>query len=130
MPSLVCFLNKVDAIDDPELLELVEMELRGKHDKTRAELLLMVEPASHLFILLAELLNFYKFPGDDIPIVRGSALAALEGTNEEIGKQAILKLMESVDSYIPDPQRQLEKPFLLPVEDTFTIQVRIIYICL
>ncbi|KAH6755102.1 GTP binding Elongation factor Tu family protein [Perilla frutescens var. hirtella] len=99
VPSLVCFLNKVDAIDDPELLELVEMELR-------------------------ELLNFYKFPGDDIPIVRGSALAALEGRNEEIGKNSILKLMESVDSYIPDPMRQLEKPFLLPVEDVFTIQGR------
>ncbi|KAG8389389.1 hypothetical protein BUALT_Bualt02G0224100 [Buddleja alternifolia] len=78
VPSLVCFLNKVDAVDDPELLELVEMELR-------------------------ELLSFYKFPGDDIPIVRGSALSALEGKNEEIGKKAILKLMEAVDSYIPDP---------------------------
>ncbi|KAI3449595.1 hypothetical protein Pfo_006260 [Paulownia fortunei] len=99
VPSLVCFLNKVDAVDDPELLELVEMELR-------------------------ELLNFYKFPGDDIPIVRGSALSALEGTNEEIGKKAILKLMEAVDSYIPDPIRQLDKPFLMPVEDVFTIQGR------
>ncbi|KAK4441700.1 Elongation factor Tu, mitochondrial [Sesamum alatum] len=99
VPSLVCFLNKVDAVDDPELLELVEMELR-------------------------ELLSFYKFPGDEIPIVRGSALSALEGTNEEIGKKAILKLMESVDSYIPDPIRQLDKPFLMPVEDVFTIQGR------
>ncbi|KAK4407103.1 Elongation factor Tu, mitochondrial [Sesamum angolense] len=99
VPSLVCFLNKVDAVDDPELLELVEMELR-------------------------ELLSFYKFPGDDIPIVRGSALSALEGTNEEIGKKAILKLMEAVDSYIPDPIRQLDKPFLMPVEDVFTIQGR------
>ncbi|KAL3647911.1 hypothetical protein CASFOL_008879 [Castilleja foliolosa] len=99
VPSLVCFLNKVDAVDDPELLELVEMELR-------------------------ELLSFYKFPGDDIPIVRGSALSALEGTNEEIGKQAILKLMDAVDSYIPDPVRQLDKPFLMPVEDVFTIQGR------
>lgn len=99
VPSLVCFLNKVDAVDDPELLELVEMELR-------------------------ELLNFYKFPGDDIPIVRGSALSALEGTNEEIGKKAILKLMEAVDTYIPDPIRQLDKPFLMPVEDVFTIQGR------
>ncbi|EYU46625.1 hypothetical protein ABFS82_04G024400 [Erythranthe guttata] len=99
VPSLVCFLNKVDAVDDPELLELVEMELR-------------------------ELLSFYKFPGDDIPIVRGSALAALQGTNEEIGKKAILKLMDAVDSYIPDPVRQLDKPFLMPVEDVFTIQGR------
>ncbi|KAL1547289.1 elongation factor Tu, mitochondrial-like [Salvia divinorum] len=99
VPSLVCFLNKVDAVDDPELLELVEMELR-------------------------ELLSFYKFPGDDIPIVRGSALSALEGKNEEIGKQAILKLMDAVDSYIPDPVRQLEKSFLMPVEDVFTIQGR------
>ncbi|KAK4418238.1 Elongation factor Tu, mitochondrial [Sesamum alatum] len=99
VPSLVCFLNKVDAVDDPELLELVEMELR-------------------------ELLSFYKFPGDDIPIVRGSALSALEGTNEEIGKKAILKLMEAVDTYIPDPIRQLDKPFLMPVEDVFTIQGR------
>ncbi|KAL3827907.1 hypothetical protein ACJIZ3_016709 [Penstemon smallii] len=99
VPSLVCFLNKVDAVDDPELLELVEMELR-------------------------ELLSFYKFPGDDIPIIRGSALSALEGTNEEIGKKAILKLMEAVDSYIPDPIRQTDKPFLMPVEDVFTIQGR------
>ncbi|XP_057780406.1 elongation factor Tu, mitochondrial-like [Salvia miltiorrhiza] len=99
VPSLVCFLNKIDAIDDPELLELVEMELR-------------------------ELLSFYKFPGDDIPIVRGSALAALQGTNEEIGKKAILKLMETVDAYIPDPMRQLDKPFLMPIEDVFTIQGR------
>ncbi|KAG8370701.1 hypothetical protein BUALT_Bualt13G0010700 [Buddleja alternifolia] len=99
VPSLVCFLNKVDAVDDPELLELVEMELR-------------------------ELLSFYKFPGDDIPIIRGSALSALEGKNEEIGKKAILKLMDAVDSYIPDPIRQLDKPFLMPVEDVFTIQGR------
>ncbi|KAK6120096.1 hypothetical protein DH2020_046226 [Rehmannia glutinosa] len=99
VPSLVCFLNKVDAVDDPELLELVEMELR-------------------------ELLNFYKFPGDDIPIVRGSALSALDGSNEEIGKKAILQLMEAVDSYIPDPLRQLDKSFLMPIEDVFTIQGR------
>ncbi|KAG6483645.1 hypothetical protein ZIOFF_060297 [Zingiber officinale] len=99
VPSLVCFLNKVDAVDDPELLELVEMELR-------------------------ELLSFYKFPGDDIPIIRGSALSALEGRNEEIGKQAILKLMDAVDSYIPDPIRQLDKPFLMPIEDVFSIQDR------
>ncbi|XP_078176448.1 GTP binding Elongation factor Tu family protein [Carex rostrata] len=99
VPSLVCFLNKVDAVDDPELLELVEMELR-------------------------ELLTFYKFPGDDIPIIRGSALSALQGTNEEIGKNAILKLMDAVDSYIPDPVRQLDKPFLMPIEDVFSIQGR------
>ncbi|PQQ16818.1 elongation factor Tu mitochondrial [Prunus yedoensis var. nudiflora] len=80
-------------------LELVEMELR-------------------------ELLSFYKFPGDEIPIVRGSALSALQGTNEEIGKKAILKLMDSVDEYIPDPVRQLDKPFLMPIEDVFSIQGR------
>lgn len=82
-----------------------------------------IEVSLSLHILLAELLNFYKFPGDDIPIVRGSALSALEGKNEEIGKKAILKLMEFVDSYIPDPMRQLQKSFLMPVEDVFTIQV-------
>ncbi|KAH9614059.1 hypothetical protein KSS87_017630 [Heliosperma pusillum] len=92
VPSLVCFLNKVDAVDDPELLELVEMELR-------------------------ELLCFYKFPGDEIPIIRGSALSALQGTNDEIGRQAILKLMDAVDEYIPDPVRQLDKHFLMPIED-------------
>ncbi|RVW54898.1 Elongation factor Tu, mitochondrial [Vitis vinifera] len=99
VPSLVCFLNKVDATDDPELVDLVEMELR-------------------------ELLSFYKFPGDEIPIIRGSALCALQGTNEEIGKQAILKLMDAVDEYIPDPVRQLDKPFLMPIEDVFSIQGR------
>ncbi|KAB2605261.1 elongation factor Tu [Pyrus ussuriensis x Pyrus communis] len=99
VPSLVCFLNKVDAVDDPELIELVEMELR-------------------------ELLSFYKFPGDEIPIIRGSALSALQGTNDEIGKKAILKLMEAVDEYIPDPVRQLDKPFLMPIEDVFSIQGR------
>ncbi|OWM87166.1 hypothetical protein CDL15_Pgr010198 [Punica granatum] len=99
VPSLVCFLNKVDAVDDPELLELVEMELR-------------------------ELLSFYKFPGDEIPIIRGSALSALQGTNDEIGRKAILKLMDAVDEYIPDPVRQLDKPFLMPIEDVFSIQGR------
>lgn len=99
VPSLVCFLNKVDVVDDEELLELVEMELR-------------------------ELLSFYKFPGDDIPIIRGSALSALQGTNEEIGKKAILKLMEAVDEYIPEPKRVLDKPFLMPIEDVFSIQGR------
>ncbi|XP_019164499.1 PREDICTED: elongation factor Tu, mitochondrial [Ipomoea nil] len=99
VPSLVCFLNKVDAVDDEELLELVEMELR-------------------------ELLSFYKFPGDEIPIVRGSALSALQGTNDEIGRKAILKLMDAVDAYIPDPVRVLDKPFLMPIEDVFSIQGR------
>lgn len=72
---------------------------------------------------MAELLNFYKFPGDEIPIIQGSALCALQGTNEEIGKKAILKLMDAVDEYIPDPVRQLDKPFLMPIEDVFSIQV-------
>ncbi|ESQ37971.1 hypothetical protein EUTSA_v10028651mg [Eutrema salsugineum] len=98
VPSLVCFLNKVDVVDDPELLELVEMEL--------------------------QLLSFYKFPGDDIPIIRGSALSALQGTNDEIGRQAILKLMDAVDEYIPDPVRVLDKAFLMPIEDVFSIQGR------
>lgn len=74
--------------------------------------------------MLAELLSFYKFPGDDIPIVRGSALSALQGTNTELGKSAILKLMEAVDTYIPEPKRNLDKPFLMPIEDVFSIQVR------
>ncbi|EFN58891.1 hypothetical protein CHLNCDRAFT_19551, partial [Chlorella variabilis] len=99
VPSIVCFLNKIDMVEDEELVELVEMELR-------------------------ELLSFYKFPGDDIPIVRGSALAALKGDNEKIGKQAILKLMDEVDRYIPDPVRALDKPFSMPVEDVFSIQGR------
>lgn len=99
VPSLVCFLNKVDLVEDEELLELVEMELR-------------------------ELLSFYKFPGDEIPIIRGSAISALQGKNEEIGKKAILKLMDAVDEYIPDPERQLDKPFLMPIEDVFSIQGR------
>lgn len=99
VPSIVCFLNKIDAVEDEELVELVEMELR-------------------------ELLTFYKYPGDDIPIVRGSALAALKGDNPEIGKNAILQLVQSLDEYIPDPVRDLDKPFTLPVEDVFSIQGR------
>mmetsp|Transcript_14107 Transcript_14107/g.17100 ORF Transcript_14107/g.17100 Transcript_14107/m.17100 type:complete len:446 (+) Transcript_14107:110-1447(+) len=99
VPSLVVFLNKVDTVDDEELLELVEMELR-------------------------ELLSFYKFPGDDIPVIRGSALCALQGTKKEIGEDAIMELMAAVDSYIPDPERALDKPFSLPVEDVFSIQGR------
>lgn len=130
VPSLVCFLNKVDAVDDPELLELVEMELRGNqlfHTLVNFEVLVtaitsLLNILTRAF-LFAELLNFYKFPGDDIPIVRGSALSALQSTNEEIGKKAILKLMEAVDEYIPDPVRQLDKPFLMPIEDVFSIQV-------
>jgi elongation factor Tu len=99
VPSLVVFLNKVDQVDDPELLELVEMEVR-------------------------ELLSLYQFPGDDIPVIKGSALAALEGTNPEIGREAILKLMAAVDDYIPQPVRDREKPFLMPVEDVFSISGR------
>jgi elongation factor Tu len=99
VPSLVVFLNKCDMVDDAELLDLVEMEVR-------------------------ELLSKYNFPGDDIPFVKGSALAALEGTNEELGKNAILKLMEAVDSYIPTPARPKDKPFLMPVEDVFSISGR------
>lgn len=79
----------------------------------------------YFLIFLAELLNFYKFPGDEIPIIHGSALSALQGTNEEIGKKAILKLMDAVDEYIPDPVRQLDKPFLMPIEDVFSIQVKL-----
>ena len=99
VPSIVCFLNKIDAVEDEELVELVEMELR-------------------------ELLTFYKFPGDDVPIVRGSALAALKGDNPAIGRDAILKLMDAVDSYVPIPDRALDKPFAMPVEDVFSIQGR------
>ena len=99
VPAIVVFLNKVDMVDDPELLDLVELELR-------------------------ELLTKYEFPGDDIPIIRGSALAAMELRDEEIGKKAILELMSAVDSYIPTPQRDLDKPFLMPVEDVFTITGR------
>jgi elongation factor Tu len=99
VPSLVVFLNKVDQVDDPELLELVEMEVR-------------------------ELLSQYKFPGDDIPVIKGSALAALEGKNDEIGSKKILELMDAVDSYIPQPERAIDKPFLMPVEDVFSISGR------
>jgi elongation factor Tu len=99
VPALVVYLNKVDMVDDPELLELVEMEMR-------------------------ELLSSYQFPGDKIPIVRGSALAALEGRDPELGKQSILKLMEAVDSYIPQPDRPKDQPFLMPIEDVFSISGR------
>ena len=77
-----------------------------------------------MIMFFAELLSFYKFPGDEIPIIRGSALSALQGTNDEIERQAILKLMDAVDAYIPDPVRQLDKPFLMPIEDVFSIQVK------
>ncbi|MDE1571256.1 elongation factor Tu, partial [Aquabacter sp. P-9] len=99
VPALVVFLNKCDMVDDPELLELVEMEVR-------------------------ELLSKYDFPGDDIPIVRGSALVALENGNPDLGKNAILKLMEEVDAYIPQPERPVDLPFLMPIEDVFSISGR------
>lgn len=99
VPSIVVWLNKVDMVDDEELLDLVELELR-------------------------ELLSKYDFPGDEIPIIRGSALAALEGTDDKLGREAVLKLMEAVDTYIPTPQRELDKPFLMPIEDVFTITGR------
>ena len=99
VPALVVFMNKVDMVDDPELLDLVEMEVR-------------------------ELLSSYQFPGDDIPIIRGSALCALNGTNPEIGREAILKLMEAVDTYIPQPERPIDQPFLMPIEDVFSISGR------
>jgi elongation factor Tu len=99
VPALVVYLNKVDMVDDPELLELVEMEVR-------------------------ELLSAYEFPGDDIPIVKGSALAALEGKNPEIGEQSILALMSAVDDYIPQPARAKDQPFMMAVEDVFSISGR------
>ena len=99
VPALAVFMNKVDQVDDAELLDLVEMEVR-------------------------ELLNEYEFPGDDIPIVKGSALAALEGTNEETGKNAILELMSQIDSYVPQPERPKDQPFLMPIEDVFSISGR------
>ncbi|MBO6674090.1 MAG: elongation factor Tu [Rhizobiales bacterium] len=99
VPALVVFMNKVDQVDDEELLELVEMEIR-------------------------ELLSSYDFPGDDIPIIAGSALAALEGKTPEIGETKIRELMEQVDSYIPQPERPVDQPFLMPIEDVFSISGR------
>ena len=99
VPAIVVFLNKVDMVDDAELLELVEMEVR-------------------------ELLSSYNFPGDDIPIIKGSALAALEGKNDELGRNAILELMKQVDAYIPQPERPIDRDFLLPIEDVFSISGR------
>jgi elongation factor Tu len=99
VPALVVYLNKVDMVDDPELLELVELEVR-------------------------ELLSSYQFPGDDIPIVKGSALCALEDREPDMGEKSIIELMEAVDSYIPQPQRATDRPFLMPVEDVFSISGR------
>jgi len=99
VPALVVFMNKVDLVDDPELLELVEMEVR-------------------------ELLSKYEFPGDDIPITKGSAKAALDNVTPEIGRDAVLALMETVDDYIPQPERPIDQPFLMPVEDVFSISGR------
>ena len=98
-PRWWCYLNKVDQVDDEELLELVEMEVR-------------------------ELLSSYDFPGDDIPIVKGSALAALEGRDEEIGANSIMELMKAVDEYIPQPDRPRDQSFLMPIEDVFSISGR------
>ncbi|WP_156254296.1 elongation factor Tu [Sandarakinorhabdus oryzae] len=99
VPAMVVFMNKVDMVDDEEILELVELEIR-------------------------ELLSKYDFPGDDIPIIKGSALCALEGKNDKIGREAVLELMRNVDSYIPQPERPLDKPFLMPIEDVFSISGR------
>jgi elongation factor Tu len=99
VPAIVVYLNKVDQVDDPELLELVELEVR-------------------------ELLSQYEFPGDDIPIVKGSALYALEGRDEALGKASVLELMQAVDGYIPQPERAMDRPFLMPIEDVFSISGR------
>ncbi|GIW42848.1 MAG: elongation factor Tu [Candidatus Binatia bacterium] len=99
VPAIVVFMNKVDMVEDAELLELVELEVR-------------------------ELLSKYEYPGDEVPVIRGSALKALEGDTGELGAQAIMKLMEAVDEYVPEPQREVDKPFLMPVEDVFTISGR------
>ena len=99
VPAIVVFMNKCDQVDDPELLDLVELEIR-------------------------ELLSKYEFPGDDIPIIQGSALKALEGDSSDMGKPALLKLMESCDSYIPEPKRDIDKTFLMPIEDVFSISGR------
>jgi elongation factor Tu len=99
VPAIVVFLNKVDQVDDAELLELVELEVR-------------------------ELLSSYDFPGDDIPIIKGSALAALEDSDKKIGEDAIRELMAAVDAYIPTPERPIDQPFLMPIEDVFSISGR------
>ena len=99
VPAIVVFMNKVDMVEDAELLDLVELEVR-------------------------ELLSKYEYPGDEVPVIRGSALKALEGDKGELGAQAILKLMDAVDAYVPEPKRDIDKPFLMPVEDVFTISGR------
>ena len=99
VPHIVVYMNKVDMVDDPELLDLVEMEVR-------------------------DLLSSYNFPGDDIPIIRGSALKALQGDESEIGRASVIKLMEKLDEYVPEPKRDVEKDFLMPIEDIFSIQGR------
>src|SRR5438309_2931048 len=99
VPYIVVFLNKVDMVDDPELLDLVELEVR-------------------------ELLKTYKFPGDEVPVIRGSATKALEGSGKDDAAKPIMELMDAVDKYVPLPQRETEKPFLMPIEDIFTISGR------
>jgi elongation factor Tu len=99
VPALVVYMNKVDMVDDPELLDLVELEVR-------------------------ELLSKYDFPGEEIPVVRGSALAAMEGRDDAIGHESIVKLMQAVDDYIPQPERPKDRPFLMPIEDVFSISGR------
>src|SRR5687767_12332255 len=99
VPALVVYMNKADMVDDKELIELVEMEVR-------------------------ELLSSYQFPGDDIPVIKGSALCALEGKSREIGKESVLELMKAVDDYIPQPDRPIDQPFLMPIEDVFSISGR------
>jgi elongation factor Tu len=99
VPAIVVYMNKVDQVDDPELLDLVELEVR-------------------------ELLSSYEFPGDDIPVVRGSALCALEGREDEIGRNSVVELMAAVDGYVPQPERPKDKPFLMPIEDVFSISGR------
>jgi len=99
VPAIVVYMNKVDQVDDPELLDLVELEVR-------------------------ELLSSYEFPGDDIPVVRGSALHALEGREEETGRASVVELMAAVDDYVPQPERPKDKPFLMPIEDVFSISGR------
>jgi len=99
VPAMVVYLNKIDLVDDPELLDLIELEVR-------------------------ELLKKYEFPGDDIPVIRGCARAAMEQRDPEIGEQSVLKLMDAVDDYIPTPSRTLDQPFLMPIEDVFTITGR------
>ena len=99
VPAIVVYMNKVDQVDDPELLDLVEMEIR-------------------------DLLNSYQFPGDEIPIIKGSALVALQDGDPKMGKESILALMDAVDSYIPQPERPKDKPFLMPIEDVFSISGR------